>query len=101
MIGSRWVPGRLGGELAAGAARRSRVGGNLYARLLLGIPVRDVTAGYRLFRRSTLEAIDLASVESAGYIFQTDLAFRTVRARDCGWSRCRSSSSSGCGASPR
>src|SRR6185312_3237198 len=43
-------------------------------------PLRDVTAGYRLFRRTTLEAIDLGSVESAGYIFQTDLAFRTVRA---------------------
>ncbi len=56
------------------------VGGNLYARLLLGIPVRDVTAGYRLFRRTTLEAIDLDSVESAGYCFQTDLAFRTHRA---------------------
>ena len=56
------------------------VGGNLYARVLLGIPLRDVTAGYRLFRRTTLETIDLGSVESAGYIFQTDLAFRTVRA---------------------
>jgi dolichol-phosphate mannosyltransferase len=56
------------------------VGGNLYARVLLGIPLRDVTAGYRLFRRTTLESIDLESVESAGYIFQTDLAFRTVRA---------------------
>jgi dolichol-phosphate mannosyltransferase len=56
------------------------VGGNLYARLLLGIPVHDVTAGYRLFRRTTLERIDLSSVESAGYIFQTDLAFRTLRA---------------------
>ena len=48
--------------------------------MLLGIPLRDVTAGYRLFRRTTLEAIDLGSVESAGYIFQTDLAFRTLRA---------------------
>jgi dolichol-phosphate mannosyltransferase len=56
------------------------VGGNLYARLLLGMPLRDITAGYRLFRRSTLETIDLGSVESAGYIFQTDLAFRTLRA---------------------
>ncbi len=42
--------------------------------------MRDVTAGYRLFRRTTLEAIDLESVQSAGYIFQTDLAFRTLRA---------------------
>ena len=69
----RWSTGRC-------RARCCRVGGNLYARLLLGIPLRDITAGYRLFRRSTLETIDLGSVQSAGYIFQTDLAFRTLRA---------------------
>ena len=56
------------------------VGGNLYARLLLGIPVRDVTAGFRLFRADTLRAIDLGSVQSVGYCFQTDLTLRTVRA---------------------
>jgi dolichol-phosphate mannosyltransferase len=55
-------------------------GGNLYARLLLGIPVRDVTGGFRLFRRAALEAIDLATVRSVGYCFQTDLALRVVRA---------------------
>ena len=42
--------------------------------------MRDITAGYRLFRRSTLETLDLGSVESAGSIFQTDRAFRTLRA---------------------
>ncbi len=79
MIGSRWVPG---GSVVNWPLSRKvlSVGGNLYARVLLGIPLRDVTAGYRLFRRTTLEAIDLGSVESAGYIFQTDLAFRTLRA---------------------
>src|SRR6476646_2930049 len=79
VIGSRWVSG---GSVVNWPLSRKvlSVGGNLYARVLLGIPVRDVTAGYRLFRRSTLEAIDLDSVESAGYIFQTDLAFRTLRA---------------------
>ena len=79
VIGSRWVPG---GSVVNWPLSRKvlSVGGNAYARMLLGIPVRDVTAGYRLFRRSTLESIDLGSVESAGYIFQTDLAFRTVRA---------------------
>ena len=56
------------------------VGGNLYARVLLGIPLRDITAGYRLFRRSTLEAIDLGSVRSVGYCFQADLACRTLQA---------------------
>ncbi|MEO5709893.1 MAG: polyprenol monophosphomannose synthase [Nocardioidaceae bacterium] len=79
VIGSRWV---RGGSVVNWPITRKAlsVGGNIYARMLLGIPVRDVTAGYRLFRRTTLEAIDLESVESAGYIFQTDLAFRTVRA---------------------
>jgi dolichol-phosphate mannosyltransferase len=79
VIGSRWVRG--GTVVNWPLSRRFlSVGGNLYARLLLGIPVHDVTAGYRLFRRTTLERIDLHSVESAGYIFQTDLAFRTLRA---------------------
>ena len=79
VIGSRWVRG--GSVVNWPRARKLlSVGGNVYARLLLGIPLRDITAGYRLFRRSTLETIDLGSVESAGYIFQTDLAFRTVRA---------------------
>jgi dolichol-phosphate mannosyltransferase len=79
VIGSRWVRG--GTVVNWPLSRRFlSVGGNLYARLLLGIPVHDVTAGYRLFRRTTLERIDLHSVESAGYIFQTDLVFRTLRA---------------------
>src|SRR3954469_25797823 len=79
VIGSRWVPG--GSVVNWPPSRRLlSVGGNLYARVLLGVPVHDVTAGYRVFRHTTLETIDLASVESAGYIFQTDLAFRTVRA---------------------
>jgi dolichol-phosphate mannosyltransferase len=79
VIGSRWV---AGGSVVNWPLSRKvlSVGGNLYARVLLGIPLRDVTAGYRLFRRTTLETIGLGSVESAGYIFQTDLAFRTLRA---------------------
>ena len=78
VIGSRWV---AGGSVVNWPLSRKvlSVGGNLYARVLLGIPLRDITAGYRLFRRTTLETIDLGSVESAGYIFQTDLAFRTLR----------------------
>jgi dolichol-phosphate mannosyltransferase len=79
VIGSRWV---RGGRVVNWPLSRKllSVGGNLYARVLLGIPVRDVTAGYRLFRRSTLEAIDLAGVESSGYCFQVDLAWRTTKA---------------------
>ncbi len=79
VIGSRWVPG--GSVVNWPLARQAlSVGGNLYARLALGIPVRDVTAGFRVFRRATLEAIDLGTVESTGYCFQTDLAWRTSRA---------------------
>ncbi len=77
VIGSRYVPG---GSVLNWPMRRQLLsrGGNLYVRLLLGIHVRDATAGYRLFRRSTLEKIDLATVTSTGYVFQTDMAYRTV-----------------------
>jgi len=79
VIGSRWVPG--GRVVNWGAFRRAlSIGGNLYARRLLGIPVRDVTAGFRLFRAATLRAIDLDGVASVGYCFQADLTLRTVRA---------------------
>lgn len=79
VIGSRWV---VGGSVVNWPLSRKAlsVGGNIYARVLLGIPLHDITAGYRLFRRGALESIDLGSVESAGYIFQTDLAFRSLRA---------------------
>ncbi len=79
VIGSRWVAG--GSVVNWPTARRALSrGGNLYVRGLLGIPVRDSTAGFRLFRRTTLEKIDLASVASTGYVFQADLAWRTVQA---------------------
>lgn len=79
VIGSRWVPG---GAVVNWPRRRELLsrGGNLYVRLLLGVSVRDATAGYRLFRRSTLEKIDLDSVQSTGYVFQTDMVARTLRA---------------------
>jgi dolichol-phosphate mannosyltransferase len=78
-IGSRWVPG---GSVVNWPRRREALsrGGNLYVRLLLGIDVHDATAGYRLFRREALEKIDLASVRSTGYVFQTDLVTRCLRA---------------------
>jgi dolichol-phosphate mannosyltransferase len=79
VIGARWV---AGGSVVNWSPFRKAlsVGGNLYARALLGIPVRDVTAGFRLFRASTLRSIDLSGVMSVGYCFQTDLTLRTVRA---------------------
>jgi dolichol-phosphate mannosyltransferase len=78
VIGSRWIPG---GSVVNWPFRRELLsrGGNLYVRLLLGVSVRDATAGYRLFRRSALEAIDLATVESTGYVFQTDMVTRCLR----------------------
>ena len=79
VIGSRWVPG--GGVVNWSAFRTAlSTSGNLYARTLLGLPVRDATAGFRLFRASTLRAIDLDEVSSVGYCFQVDLTLRTVRA---------------------
>jgi dolichol-phosphate mannosyltransferase len=79
VIGSRYVPG---GAVVNWPWRREALsrGGNLYVRLLLGISIRDATAGFRVFRRSALEKIDLGSVESAGYVFQTDLVTRCLRA---------------------
>jgi dolichol-phosphate mannosyltransferase len=79
VIGSRWVPG---GSVVNWPLRRELLsrGGNLYVRMLLGIDVRDATAGFRLFRRTALEKIDLASVLSTGYVFQTDLVTRCLRA---------------------
>ncbi len=79
VIGSRWVKG---GRVRNWSLFRKflSVFGNLYARTLLGIPVRDITAGYRLFRRTTLQKIDLSDVRSVGYCFQTDLTYRTVKA---------------------
>ncbi|HYF73819.1 MAG TPA: polyprenol monophosphomannose synthase [Nocardioides sp.] len=79
VIGSRWVPG---GSVVNWPKRRELLsrGGNLYVRMLLGVAVRDATAGFRLFRRATLEKIDLDSVESTGYVFQTDMVARTLAA---------------------
>jgi dolichol-phosphate mannosyltransferase len=78
VIGSRWVPG---GSVVNWPFRRELLsrGGNLYVRMLLGVSVRDATAGFRLFRRATLESIDLATVESTGYVFQTDMVSRCLR----------------------
>ncbi|QIK77451.1 polyprenol monophosphomannose synthase [Nocardioides piscis] len=79
VIGSRYVPGGAVVNWPKGRELLSR-GGNLYVRLLLGMGIKDATAGFRLFRRPTLEKIDLPSVKSSGYVFQTDLAYRTIMA---------------------
>ncbi len=79
VIGSRWVPG--GGFIDWPAARRllSRAG-NVYARLALGIAVRDATAGFRSYRAEVLRTLDLADVESRGYCFQIDMTRRVLDA---------------------
>ena len=79
VIGARWIPG---GRVENWPRRREVLsrGANVYARLLLGIPLHDATGGYRAFRRETLQKIGLEGVESRGYCFQVDLALRTLRA---------------------
>ncbi|MCW2799108.1 MAG: dolichol-phosphate mannosyltransferase [Aeromicrobium sp.] len=79
VLGSRWVPG--GGVVNWPWYRRmiSR-GGTFYAQLMLGIPIKDATGGYRAFRRSTLERLPLDEVASQGYCFQIDMARRVLDA---------------------
>lgn len=79
VLGSRWVPGGAVLDWPRSRELISR-GGNLYARLALGVPLRDVTGGYRAFRREVLEGIDYGGVASQGYCFQVDLAWRALRA---------------------
>ena len=78
VLGSRYVKG--GGTVNWGLGRKilSR-GGSLYARLILGVKVRDLTGGFKCFRREVLEAIDLPSVECSGYAFQIELTYRALR----------------------
>lgn len=79
VIGSRWVPG---GAVVNWPWHRKflSVGGNQYIRVLLGMPVNDATAGYRIYRADALRTIGLDSVESHGYCFQTDLTWKAVKA---------------------
>ncbi|MFG3286623.1 polyprenol monophosphomannose synthase [Streptomyces sp. NPDC048111] len=79
VLGSRWVPG---GRIVNWPKYREFIsrGGSTYSRLLLGVPIRDVTGGFRAFRRETLEGLGLDEVASAGYCFQVDLARRAVGA---------------------
>ena len=78
VLGSRYVPG--GGAEHWGLGRRllSR-GGSVYARTILGIPVRDLTGGFKCFRRKVLEALDLKAVHSNGYAFQIELTYRAIQ----------------------
>jgi dolichol-phosphate mannosyltransferase len=78
VLGSRYVPG--GGVENWGLIRRSiSAGGSIYARFVLGVPVRDLTGGFKCFRRAVLEAIPLDQVRSRGYAFQIELTYRALR----------------------
>jgi dolichol-phosphate mannosyltransferase len=78
-LGSRYVEG--GGTENWGRGRRIvSAGGSLYARTILGLDVRDLTGGFKCFRREVLERIDLDSVTSKGYAFQIELTYRALRA---------------------
>jgi dolichol-phosphate mannosyltransferase len=78
-LGSRWVDG--GGTENWGLLRRfvSR-GGSLYARLVLGVGIRDLTGGFKCFRRVVLETIDLDAIAARGYGFQIEGTYRAIRA---------------------
>jgi dolichol-phosphate mannosyltransferase len=78
VIGSRYVPG--GGVGDWGALRRAiSRGGSTYARLALGLTVRDLTGGFKCFRREVLEAIDLGTIRSRGYAFQVEVTYRAIQ----------------------
>jgi dolichol-phosphate mannosyltransferase len=77
-LGSRYVRG--GGVANWSVTRRVvSAAGCLYARVLLGLGVRDLTGGFKCFRREVLEAIDLGSVTAEGYAFQIEMTYRTCR----------------------
>jgi dolichol-phosphate mannosyltransferase len=79
VLGSRYVPG--GGVEEWGVLRRALSrGGCAYARLLLGLPVRDLTGGFKCFRREVLESLVLDGVQADGYGFQIELTYRAVKA---------------------
>src|SRR5205807_1603584 len=77
VIGSRYIPG--GSTPGWSALRRLISGsGNIFARFMLGIPVRDCTGGFRCYRSSILEHLNLDSIQSRGYAFQVELTYRAM-----------------------
>ena len=77
-IGTRWMPG---GKIVNWPISRQLISraGTTYARIVLGIKLRDITSGYRVFRSQVLKSIDLENVESKGYGFQIEMALETLR----------------------
>jgi dolichol-phosphate mannosyltransferase len=79
VLGSRWTPGGEVQNWPLGRVLLSQ-GGSLYARVALGLPVRDITGGFRAFRASALTALDYRSVMSQGYCFQIDMLWHAYTA---------------------
>jgi dolichol-phosphate mannosyltransferase len=78
VLGSRYVEG--GGTVDWGVGRRLvSAGGSLYARLVLGVRVRDLTGGFKCFRRAVLESIDLNAITTRGYAFQIETTYRVLQ----------------------
>jgi dolichol-phosphate mannosyltransferase len=79
VLGSRWVPG---GSVVNWPKNREILsrGANTYTRLMLGIPLRDATGGFRAYRAPLLASLPLGEVQSQGYCFQVDMSWRSVRA---------------------
>lgn len=79
VLGSRWIPG---GAVQGWPRRRELLsrGGNLWVRGALGISVHDATGGFRVYRAEALDQLDLSAVQSQGYCFQVDMAWRIERA---------------------
>jgi dolichol-phosphate mannosyltransferase len=77
-LGSRYTPG--GGVRNWGLLRRIiSAGGSFYARIILGVGIRDLTGGFKCYRREVLESIDLDAVKSKGYAFQIETTYRALR----------------------
>jgi dolichol-phosphate mannosyltransferase len=78
VLGSRYVSG--GGTVNWGPLRKIiSLGGSLYARTILGVGVRDLTGGFKCFRRRVLESIDFDTVAAQGYGFQIEMTYRTIK----------------------
>lgn len=79
VVGSRYVPGGAASEDWSPGRRALSRWANIYSRTLLGLKIRDATAGFKAWRRSALEAVDLGRVRSEGYVFQMEMAFLCER----------------------
>jgi len=78
VLGSRRIPGGATPDWSL-TRRLISAGGSIYARVILGLPVHDLTGGFKCFRREVLEALDLESVRSEGYLFQIELTYRAIQ----------------------